>query len=628
MAAQVQAASGAEEPSPAEVVAAAESLVAEIGVLREALGVRDYYPDVERLSGRAPVHVYAKTLEVLHKVRRLQAQLGLAPAPPRQIPAQSLGNADVFANFEHLIDQVLEIKAELDIDVEAEPAPPALGATLSTAYERLAVASLMLDGLRGGPLSPTDLFQVASAAFRNLEAIAGQFEAPLNIRRDVPENARPVDIANDLVRLIEKVIDVQENLGMAASTIPGFTPVRVTASEIYDLTGTLVAELALIKQHEGIAETPLVTVEFGDKTLRDFYARIQQVEQGIDQIAVSQAALVEAVAESDDAVEDQEAAAAELPVPEPALAEGDAEVGERAPEAQAVGVDEVAEVPVQAPEPAADESAAEAVAEALEEAPEPALAEGVVEDEVTTGEEAAVEASEEALEPALAEGDAEVGEQVPDAQAVGSDEVAEVPAQAPEPAADESAAEAVADALEEAPEPALAQGDAEVGEPLGDEQGVVGGTVAEAPVEEAAAADAAAQPADPAPIDEALEPEADQVADTGTEALPPSAVCAVVISDDSQTRGADYPRRGRRDFGDASILVAFEIDENGDTVDDKVEALIDQSTATRQASINLFADAATDVVKEWRFEFEDAEDGQPCKRRQVLSIRFNFAFGG
>ena len=90
--------------------------------------------------------------------------------------------------------------------------------------------------------------------------------------------------------------------------------------------------------------------------------------------------------------------------------------------------------------------------------------------------------------------------------------------------------------------------------------------------------------------------------------------------------GASYPRRGRRDFGDASILVQFEIDENGDTVDDNIEALLDQSTATRERSIGLFVNAAIEAVKAWRFEFEDAEVGQLCERRQTLSVRVNFVY--
>ncbi|MDD9962102.1 MAG: hypothetical protein OXU70_08425, partial [Gammaproteobacteria bacterium] len=86
-----------------------------------------------------------------------------------------------------------------------------------------------------------------------------------------------------------------------------------------------------------------------------------------------------------------------------------------------------------------------------------------------------------------------------------------------------------------------------------------------------------------------------------------------------------YPRRGRRNLGDATIQVQFQIDEDGEVIPETATALMDQSSATREGSIDLFAQAAIDAVSQWRTEFVDPED-RSCARSQTLSSRFNFVF--
>ena len=439
---------GTEAPAPRQVVEATESLIAEIGFIRRTLGVSDSYADVEPQSNREPVHVYAKTLEILHKVRRLQAQFGLTPAPEQWMPFQPVNIEDAIANLEQLVRQVRGIRDELAFDGEPERAPVAADATLSTAYERLASASLMLDGLRGGPPTSNDLFQVASAAFHGLEAIAKRLNIALDVSQDAPPSAKPVEIASALMRSIEMAIDVQAELGMVASAAPYFTPVRVTASELYDLTGLLTAELSRIGHHAGIAEAPRPAVDFRGKTLTDLTARIEQIHQGLAQVA--------------------------------------------------------------------DDGIRLAAAGTEEEAPE-------------------------------------AGRQRQDRE--------------PATLADADAAPEGADAL---------------------------------------AGAAAPQPA----------------AGTEEEAQTP---CAAQLTGDPSNWAPQYPRRGRRDLGSAKIEVRFQIDENGEVIEGETEVLLDQSSATRQASIGLFAEAAVKTVNAWRFEFEEPEDAS-CGKSQTVSVRFDFVF--
>lgn len=88
--------------------------------------------------------------------------------------------------------------------------------------------------------------------------------------------------------------------------------------------------------------------------------------------------------------------------------------------------------------------------------------------------------------------------------------------------------------------------------------------------------------------------------------------------------GSDiYPGRRRMNYGAATITIQYSLDETGATVDDQVTIVPEESTAQRPRLMGLFADAATRLVRNWVFEFED--EGA-CSRRQERSIKFEFRY--
>ena len=556
-----QGAGDMEAPPPVRAVEAVESLIAEIGALRRALGVSDRYSGVEPQPNRTPAHVYAKTLEVFHKVRRLQAQFGLTPAPSQRMPLQPIELADAIGNLEYVVRQVRRIREQFGFDGGSEPTPVLADATLSAAYERLAVASLMLDGLRGSALLPDDLFQIASVAFADLEAIAERLNIALDVGPGAPSSPRPAEIARDLMLSIERAIDLQAKLGMVASAPPQFTPVRVTSSEIYDLTGLLVAELSRIAHRAGIDEAPPPVAEFRGKTLRDLYARVQQLRQGLEKF-------------TDESIE-------------LALVRLDEEAKERArprqdePREAVADADEPADILAAADEP--DVAAGDAEQAGAEDAPEP-------------------DAAAEAPAVAVAAAD-EPGAVADEAEQAGTEKASEPVADVAEPDADAVAevAEEAAQAVADADENVVATPEEEVAADEAVQQALVGAADQEGPEEEAVE-----EPA----------------AETASSANPP---CVAVFLGDPSSLSAAYPRRARRNYGDASIAVQFQIDENGRIIDGSPQVMPELSSATREASFDLFAQAGIEAVEDWRFEFEEPEN-LLCEKRQTLSVRFNFVF--
>ena len=236
--------------TPSHVFQAVQDLIAEIGILRDELGVYDYPPDAELQEDRAPVHVYVKTLEVLTKVSAIQRRFGVTTAAVDPIPFKVVEPGDVLANVALIVDEVRKIKAQMVIDRQIEPTPFVGGKTPSLVYKSLSDASFLLDGLRGRPLTPDDVFRNASYILDEMELIAAKLRLPLQLDMPVVEGSkRPTDVAQQVLRATYKVVNLQTRLGMDASGVPNITLVRVTPSEVYDATNMLLAEMARIKFH-------------------------------------------------------------------------------------------------------------------------------------------------------------------------------------------------------------------------------------------------------------------------------------------------------------------------------------------------------------------------------------------
>ena len=84
-----------------------------------------------------------------------------------------------------------------------------------------------------------------------------------------------------------------------------------------------------------------------------------------------------------------------------------------------------------------------------------------------------------------------------------------------------------------------------------------------------------------------------------------------------------YSRR-KANYGSAEIVVAYMIDDDGETVDDEVSFLPEQSTADVPRHMPLFSDTAEEAVRAWRFDFDGDQDG--CEKRQRRTTRFSFRY--
>ena len=269
--------------TPSHVFRAVQDLIAEVEILRDELGVYDYPPLAELQEDRMPVHVYAKTLEVLTKVTRIQRRYGLPTGEVGRIPFKEVVPGDVLGNVEYIISELRNFKRAMVIDREIEPTPLVGGKTPSVVYKALADASFMLDGLRGRPLAPDDVFQNVSYVLDEMELIAAKLRVPLSLELPVVDGSKtPTDVAQQVLRATYKVINLQNRIGMDASGVPTLTLVRVTPSEVYDATNMLLAEMARIKLHLNINVPRDSSPEPKGKRPSDVFQMVLVIIQNLD----------------------------------------------------------------------------------------------------------------------------------------------------------------------------------------------------------------------------------------------------------------------------------------------------------------------------------------------------------
>ena len=272
--------------TPSHEYQATLDLISEIEILREAMGIFDYPAEAEPQEDRSAIHAYSKSLEVMQKVAWAQRRLGILPAKVGQIPVKEVTAKDVHASIESVIREVRRMKAQLVIEDEIDPAPFVGGKTPSLVYKSLGDASFLMDGLVGRPLSPSDVFTHIMHVHDEMELVAAKLKTKLELDLPIVEGRkRPTEVAQQVLRAIFKVINLQTRLGLDASGVPNLTLVRVTPAELYEAANVMLAEMVRIKAHLGIMLPREERRDARNKRPRDVFAELLLVIRNLDHLA-------------------------------------------------------------------------------------------------------------------------------------------------------------------------------------------------------------------------------------------------------------------------------------------------------------------------------------------------------
>ena len=83
------------------------------------------------------------------------------------------------------------------------------------------------------------------------------------------------------------------------------------------------------------------------------------------------------------------------------------------------------------------------------------------------------------------------------------------------------------------------------------------------------------------------------------------------------------PPRGRAQYASASIVVRYALNDEGETIDAQVVAVPELSTSNPAGFIDQFSESAQDLVRLWRYEFDEAA---PCVKPQQRSTQIEFRY--
>ena len=275
-------------PTPGVVYQVVQDLISETALLREEVGVSGIPPELELQQERLPIHVYAKALEVLSKVIRIQSRFGVPTAQSGRIPFKELNWGDVEQGVLHALDELRKIKTRWKMDGEIESATPEVEVTTEQVYQRLSYASFLLDGLLGRPLTSDDVYLNCASTLGDLELVASELGIPLHLEVPEVDGIKSwKDVARHVKLATSRIINLQTRLGMDASVMPKLTMVRVTPSEVFDYSNTLQAETARIKFRLGIDALPEQSFDSDGKTAADVFELVMSITKALDAIAAA-----------------------------------------------------------------------------------------------------------------------------------------------------------------------------------------------------------------------------------------------------------------------------------------------------------------------------------------------------
>jgi len=271
--------------TPSHVYQVTEQIIEEIDILRDAIGVMDIPVDPEPQNSRAPIHSYTKALEVMEKISRAERKLGMAPVEVGQLPIQVIIPEDVQRYTTTILTELQKIKQQLAIEDSSEEARFVGGKTSNDVYENLWIASYLLDGIVGNPLTPNDVHRTLDYVLEDMNLISTKMKLPLELALpDVKGRKRPKDVTQQGLLVLYKAVNLQTRLGMDASNVPNVLLVRVTPSDTYDIANTLLAELMRIKlEMEILVPHDTKRLPSGIKA-NDTFAQMRLIGTNLDQL--------------------------------------------------------------------------------------------------------------------------------------------------------------------------------------------------------------------------------------------------------------------------------------------------------------------------------------------------------
>jgi len=237
-------------------------------------------------AGKTPLHVYAKSLEVLQQVSRLGKKYSLSFTTANHIPFKRITPEDVYENIHLIVSDLTLVKQKLALKNTMNLPPTPIDKTPNDVYTKLWQASELLTGLVS-QLSPDYVYRNTQVILAELNQIAKKLNTPLNltpIKVKVPKHATPADVNQLAYLIMYRLAVLEEKLNMPWAVYPGKPTESDQPADVFDTSINIMVELARIQHHLNIQPADKIfNVPLGKKP-PDVFGQMQIIENAINHL--------------------------------------------------------------------------------------------------------------------------------------------------------------------------------------------------------------------------------------------------------------------------------------------------------------------------------------------------------
>ncbi len=204
-----------------------------------------------------PRNSWQKAYEILVKINMLRSSYNLSRVEPVGMePVEHLNPAMVYGMTQRILAEIKIFEVRKGIDVPIFKFKNFIHKTPLDVYNSFFHISASFDELNRAELSPTYVFAETMRIYDDLTLVLHY----LNISDNTIPSTRlvKVTVADSIkiaMKVLEKLQKLQRSVGIESSDFSSFVKEDATSSDVYTITGMILAELQPLKAYIGLSES-------------------------------------------------------------------------------------------------------------------------------------------------------------------------------------------------------------------------------------------------------------------------------------------------------------------------------------------------------------------------------------
>jgi len=215
-----------------------------------------------------PRNVWQKSYEIMIKINILRNTHSLPTIKPVNMsPVLHLNPDLVYEQTQRILTELKIFKFRMGIPKGSYRVKKFINKKPLDVFNGLSYLSASLDLLNKGELTPSYVFAENMKVYDDITLILEFLEIEDNtIPRFKNEDATPNDTFNTALKILEKIKQLQINVGMDFVDFSGFSKSKITPSDVFSLTQMILSELQTIKAYIGINSITSAALQYKTKT--------------------------------------------------------------------------------------------------------------------------------------------------------------------------------------------------------------------------------------------------------------------------------------------------------------------------------------------------------------------------